>query len=469
MTSQRSRSKGCGVHSDDLGGGRPKVLYVSSNHPAVRVGGLELYALDLYEAVRDQGEFEPVFLARTGPPYTSTTREQAGTPFKLVGDDPNQYLFYTDVRPDLSNYDALFGRSADKEALTRSYHDFLIGHRPDVVHIQHTLFLGYDIVRATRNALPDVPIVYSLHEYIPICHRDGQMVRTRNDELCQEESPRRCHECFPEITPQAFYMRKRFIQSHLSLVDCFIAPTDYVKARYVDWGIPATKIEVEPQGCPPVDPQPADLADDSSPTRAVRNRFAYIGQLNPYKGADLLLEAMDLLGDDFDGELTIFGANLEIQKPAWRERFRALLERERENVRFAGQYERHELPRLLSEIDWVVVPSIWWETGPLTVWEAFQNRRPVICSDIGGMSEKVTDGVNGLHFRTRDPRDLAETMRRAAETPGLWDELRAGIPDHPGHPMSEHVARLAGIYRGLLAERSRDGLPAATVREAQSA
>ena len=66
----------------------------------------------------------------------------------------------------------------------------------------------------------------------------------------------------------------------------------------------------------------------------------------------------------------------------------------------------------------MVVPSIWWETGPLVVMEAFQYGRPVICSDIGGMSERVTDGVNGLHFRRRDPDDLARKMQRAAETPG---------------------------------------------------
>ncbi len=70
----------------------------------------------------------------------------------------------------------------------------------------------------------------------------------------------------------------------------------------------------------------------------------------------------------------------------------------------------------MAGIDWVVVPSIWWETGPIVVLEAFQYGRPVICSDIGGMSEKVTDGVNGLHFRRRDPEHLADVMQRAAET-----------------------------------------------------
>jgi glycosyltransferase involved in cell wall biosynthesis len=104
-------------------------------------------------------------------------------------------------------------------------------------------------------------------------------------------------------------------------------------------------------------------------------------------------------------------------------------------------------------VDWVVVPSVWWETGPLVVWEAFQYGRPVICSDIGGMSEKVADGVNGLHFRRGDAVDLAAAMQRAMETPGLWDTLRGGIPSRPGHPLDEHVANLTGIYSSLLADR----------------
>ena len=63
----------------------------------------------------------------------------------------------------------------------------------------------------------------------------------------------------------------------------------------------------------------------------------------------------------------------------------------------------------------------------------------MICSDIGGMAEKVTDGVSGLHFRRGDPASLAEAMQRAAERPGLWDELRAGIPPVPR--IMDHAAR----------------------------
>ena len=42
---------------------------------------------------------------------------------------------------------------------TRFFRDFLLGQRPDVIHFQHTRFLGYDMLRVARNTLPDVPLL----------------------------------------------------------------------------------------------------------------------------------------------------------------------------------------------------------------------------------------------------------------------------------------------------------------------
>jgi hypothetical protein len=69
------------------------------------------------------------------------------------------------------------------------------------------------------------------------------------------------------------------------------------------------------------------------------------------------------------------------------------------------------------------------------------------------MSEKVTDGLNGLHFRRRDAHSLADVMRRAATEPDLWGKLRLGIP--PVHSMREHVAALTSHYNALLARPAR--------------
>jgi glycosyltransferase involved in cell wall biosynthesis len=201
----------------------------------------------------------------------------------------------------------------------------------------------------------------------------------------------------------------------------------------------------EDYGRLPVEPAPEEEGDDQD---RPRNRFAFFGQFTPFKGADLLLEAMKVLGDEFDGHLWIRGANLEVQSQEFQDRFRPLLEETSETVTVGGSYNRAQIARLMAQIDWVVVPSIWWENSPLVIQEAFQHGRPVICSDIGGMAEKVANGVNGLHFRRGDAEHLGEVIERAATTPGLWEHLRAGIP--AVHGMDDHVANMTGVYRELL-------------------
>ena len=98
----------------------------------------------------------------------------------------------------------LNGSVVNADFYTKHVRDFLLAFQPDVVHVQHTQSLGYPILREVRNSLPDAAVVYTLHEYLPICHNNGQMVQPETSALCTHASPRRCHECFPSISPQAF-------------------------------------------------------------------------------------------------------------------------------------------------------------------------------------------------------------------------------------------------------------------------
>jgi glycosyltransferase involved in cell wall biosynthesis len=105
----------------------------------------------------------------------------------------------------------------------------------------------------------------------------------------------------------------------------------------------------------------------------------------------------------------------------------------------------------MADIDWVVIPSIWFENAPLVIQEAFYHGRPVICSDIGGMAEKITHGVDGLHFRVGDAHHLAQIIRCAAGERGLWDRLHGGI--RPVHTLARHVQNLGRLYEELLTAR----------------
>ena len=62
------------------------------------------------------------------------------------------------------------------------------------------------------------------------------MVRTFSYELCPEASPRRCHECFPEISQQAFFLRERFVKGQFENVDHFLAPSAQLMEKYLTGG-----------------------------------------------------------------------------------------------------------------------------------------------------------------------------------------------------------------------------------------
>jgi glycosyltransferase involved in cell wall biosynthesis len=458
------------------------VLSIVHNHPGIRPGGAEGYALELHRAMAAAPGWRSVLLAKAGPPLARSGRVHEGTVVEAVAGSADEYLLFTDGY----TYDWFRGTITDKDFLTRHLRKFLEAVRPDVVHLQHTLFVGYDLLREIRTTLPDAAIVYTLHEYAPICFRDGQMVRTFDDEPCTGSSPRACHECFPEHSPRDFELRRRFIQSQLSLVDAFVAPSRFLRQRYVEWGIPEERILYEDNGRVP----PVRVAAPA--TRRTRDRIAFFGQVTRFKGLDVLLEAMAMLDDPevrdpaaepadatrprLRGEaaevaaimsallgtdppdparggphLYVHGANLDLQVGDYRERVAGLVDRLGDRVTMMGSYRPAELPDLMEQVDWVVVPSVWWENAPLVIQEAFTHGRPVICSDIGGMAEKVTDGVDGLHFRTGDARSLAKVLSRAVSEDGLWERLRGGIS--AVHSMQDHVQRLTGLYAGLLERR----------------
>jgi glycosyltransferase involved in cell wall biosynthesis len=421
------------------------VLYVSHNHPTLHPGGAEAYALELYERMRATEGWSPLFLARIGPNVAHARTARPGTPFSGVGDDPGQSFVFTETE----HFDFFHMTSRDKSLYTRHLTAYLEAHRPDVVHFQHTQFIGVELISLVRRLLPQAAILYTLHEFLPICHRNGQLVRARSGERCTEASPRRCHECFPEIAPQEFFLRKRFIQTHFAEVDLFLAPSRFLLERYVDWGIPRERIRFEDYGRARRAPLPAP------PASRMPNRLGFFGQLSHFKGVNVLLKAMRILGeDDVDAHCWVHGANVELQPEPFQEEFHGLLADTEGRVTFAGRYEHDELARLMEGLDWIVVPSIWWENSPLVIQEAFLHGRPVICSDIGGMAEKVEHGVNGLHFRAGDPRSLAETLRRAVADPRLAQRMRAGI--RPIFDMEEHVANVTALYDELTARRAME-------------
>jgi glycosyltransferase involved in cell wall biosynthesis len=294
-----------------------------------------------------------------------------------------------------------------------------------VVHIHHYLIFGVDMIRLIRRALPRARLVMTLHEYLAICTRDGQMITRPGETLCSKASQIRCTGCFPELRRSQIWRREQWFKRHFGLIDQFTAPSEFARKRYVDWGVAPERITVVPNA------QIAaarPVAEDDKLRRLDKQVFAFFGQINAYKGVPLVLDAAARLRSltDRPFEIQVHGVIQQYQ-PGFKEELERRFAELQPQVIYRGAYDASRVIELMQATDFVLVPSIWWENSPVVIEEAFHARRPVICADIGGMAEKVEDGVNGLHFHARDPDSLARVMWRCIREPSLAGMLGAGV------------------------------------------
>jgi glycosyltransferase involved in cell wall biosynthesis len=113
-------------------------------------------------------------------------------------------------------------------------------------------------------------------------------------------------------------------------------------------------------------------------------------------------------------------------------------------VVFAGQ--RPDAAELMGEVDVVALPSSI-EGLPLVLLEAMARRRAIIATPVGGTPELVVDGETGLLVPPRDPRALADAIRRLLSDPGIREHMGAAgqrrVADHfTADAMSQRVLRL---------------------------
>ncbi len=406
----------------------PRVMVISHGHPDFSVGGGENAAYAQFRELRRRG-VEALFVARTGE-----SPGHAGAAFSNRTSDGSEVLFSA---PPVDHFRH---SSSDRRIIYQQFRALLERFDPTVVHFHHYVHLGLEMIREVRHFMPQGKIFLTLHEFLAMCHAQGQMLK-RSGMLCSKAVPLDCHQCFPGTTPQEFFMRELFVKSFLNLCDGFISPSQFLRDRYVAWGLPAEKMTVVENGQPPATPvvAPAPLA--------LRTRFVVLGQLSRLKGTPVVLEAARLLPKSVRKSISLeIHGSMQWETDEFKAELRRGLEGLGPTVSYGGPYRHADVAGIIHRSGWVIQPSIWWENSPLVIQEAFAAGRPVIASNIGGMAEKVADRLSGLHFRVGSASDLAARIEEAATTPGLWESLCAGLPT----PLSLEAAgdALMAMYSG---------------------
>ena len=171
--------------------------------------------------------------------------------------------------------------------------------------------------------------------------------------------------------------------------------------------------------------------------------LGFIGSLLPHKGPHVLLEAMGLLPAASPVRVRIYG-----KSPNGETRYVTDLRsraRNNERISFCGTFENEKLPDVLDELDALVIPSLWHENMPLVSLSAQAAGCPIIASDIGGLSDIIAHGKNGLLFAPGSASELARTIRRLLSERDLLRGLSSAAVTPPS--IEQYADELELEYR----------------------
>ncbi len=280
--------------------------------------------------------------------------------------------------------------------------------RPDVVHGHD--WLARSFLPLKRQAGPR--LVASLHYFTLSCPKKNLM---HNGTPCTGPAPRKCLAC-------AGRHYGRVKGGAVTLGQGLFAP---LEARLVDLFLPVSRATAEGNGLVtkrlPYEVIPNFVVPAADPSRHEELLQAlpsepyllFVGDIRRDKGVDVLLDAYARLRRR--PPLVLIGE-------VWPDTPRHLPPGAVIHDGWPNAAVREAMRRCLT----LVAPSVWPEPFGLVVVEALAAGRPVVASDIGGISEIVRDGQEGLLVPAEDAPALVAALDTLVGDPEAREQLAAG-------------------------------------------
>jgi glycosyltransferase involved in cell wall biosynthesis len=344
----------------------------------------------------------------------------------------------------------------------RSLTELVRKHKPDVAHFHNTFPL---ISPAAHYAVQreGVPVVQTLHNYRLLCpnatlFRDGAVC----EECVERQSllPAIRHGCY-RGSRRATTAVATMLSVHRAAgtwqreVDVYIAVSEFARRKFIEGGLPASRIVVKRNF----------VAPDPGVGAGAGGYAMFAGRLSAEKGIGVLASAWRELSDIplvVVGEGPLAGvfaeSSVERLKPVPAVATHgAAPQAEVQGAALLGRQPREKFLSLMSEARVLIFPSVWYEGAPGTIAEAFACGLPVIASNLGAMAEMVDHERTGLLFEPGDGADLACKVRWAFEHPEAVDAMRveARREFEEKYTADRNYEELMAIYETAIANKKR--------------
>lgn len=325
----------------------------------------------------------------------------------------------------------------------RSLERLIARTRPTVVHL-HNIYhhLSPSILPVLRRHR--LPVVMTLHDLRLLCPAIHML---RNGEVCERCRGGRFHQavlgrCVKDSRAASLLAavetaHQRGRRLYEDGVRVFLCPSRFYLEKYAQWGFPREKLRHLPNF--------VDLDQwhpDRMPPVPARDAYLYFGRISREKGLRFALEAQQLWERGFaDG--TIDQPPLEFliagSGPCDGNVRAKAAQLGLKTVRILGPLDPDTLRGAMARARFSVLPSVWYENGPMAALESLAAGLPLVGSAIGGIPEMIDDGVTGIVVPPGDPSALLSGLLRARALPDSagaacrrWAEQHAGRAEHMG-------------------------------------
>ncbi len=410
--------------------------------------GTEVYLFEAMELLRAQGHEVALF--------SMTDARGQPTPYD------RHFMPHTDFKKQNGWLKKLrlAGQAIYSLGARRRIRAMIAEFQPDVAHVRNIYHhLSPSILWELK--AQKIPVLYHLNDFKVLCPAYNMVSQGEACEACKGGKFWRLLEekCYPgwgaRVTLAAEAYFHKWLGTYRKCVDCFLAPSQFVRDKFVEHGWDATKFAVLPhfQSIQAVSKRTTEDAP-----------LLYFGRLSPEKGVEDLLHAMRRVPNL---RLVIAGDGPE------RGRLRQLAaELGLDNVEFVGQMDRTELNRAIAGSRFTVLPSHAYETLGKTILESYAQGRAVVATDCGSRRELVQEGKTGLLYKTGDVDQLASAIRFLGSHSEVADEMGQAGREQLGvnYTAQAHYRALVSLYeriidskRGFSAEpKSENPIPSGT-------
>lgn len=306
--------------------------------------------------------------------------------------------------------------------------------KPDIVHLNNINFqLTPSIIYEIKKH--NIPIVQTVHDTQIACP---------NHRMYNEQTEKICTDCFGGnymnciknkcvhgsalksaiAAYESYYYHKR---DTYNLVDCYVCPSRFISDVIINASVKKDKIKILHNYC--------KSYDELKPKDKSRKYALYFGRLSVEKGIKTLIEVCRELPDiEF-----IFAGTGPL----------ADLCNDVSNIDAVGFKTGDELTELIRNAMFSICPSECNENCPMSIIESIALGTPVICSDLGGAPELITENTGEI-FKAYNKNDLKKKILKLYSNTELLDKMSEECINSSTNTVKKYSEAMIGIYQSLI-------------------